>query len=343
MRPRQHPTRHMALTIVVRSAEGKSAPRITFDAPRIVIGRGDGCEVRLPDPSVSHRHASIRQRGAEYIVLDEGSTNGTFVGQVKLSPQAPRVIRSGDLVRVGRVWLEVVMEQALPTQNGPMATRELALALVSDALASEGASSALRVKVVEGPAVGAELVLDAFERAFVVGRSKSADLDLDDSDLSRRHVELIRRGDRLVIRDLGSKNGSALGERKLTPKEDTPWPKGESLTIGKSRLTYEDPVGEALDELERADDEHMLAGELIDPPTTRAAEPAGAPTTKSDAPPTSSGRRGAPVTARPRPSPRPRPQAEPVGWTAGDVLVAMVAVLVLAISLAGLVWLMRGG
>src|SRR5258706_6781797 len=102
----------MALAIVVPSAEGKTAPRITFDAPGIVSGRGDGCEVRLPDPSVSHRHASIRQRGAEYIVMDEGSTNGTFAGPVKLSPQAPRVIRSGDLLRLGRVWLEVLVEQA---------------------------------------------------------------------------------------------------------------------------------------------------------------------------------------------------------------------------------------
>src|SRR5882672_8614136 len=107
----------MALTIVVRSAEGKSAPRITFDAPRIVIGRGEGCEVRLPDPSVSHRHASIRQRGAEYIVLDEGSANGTFVGPVRLSPQAPRVLHDGDLVRIGRVWIEIRIEQAAPTAN----------------------------------------------------------------------------------------------------------------------------------------------------------------------------------------------------------------------------------
>ena len=58
----------MALTIVLRAAGGEGPKRdpmaLTFDAPRVVIGRGEGCEVRLPDPSVSHRHASIRQRGA---------------------------------------------------------------------------------------------------------------------------------------------------------------------------------------------------------------------------------------------------------------------------------------
>jgi pSer/pThr/pTyr-binding forkhead associated (FHA) protein len=330
----------MALTIVVRSAEGKSAPRITFDAPRVVIGRGEGCEVRLPDPSVSHRHASIRQRGAEYIVLDEGSTNGTFVGPVKLSPQAPRVIRSGDLIRVGRVWLETVIEQALPTQNGPLATRELALALVSEALASEGAASALQVKVIDGPGAGAELDLDAFDRAFVVGRGKSADLDIDDSDLSRRHAEIIRRGDRLVVRDLGSKNGSALGEQRLPPNEETTWPKGESLRLGKSRLTYEDPVGEALEELERAADERIQPSELIDPPKSPPLSTrSDSPDPKSVTAPTSSGKRGAPVTARPR---RVEP-VESVGWTVGDVLVAMVAIAVLVLSIAGLVWLMRSG
>src|SRR6185503_6603057 len=128
----------MALTVVIRSGELKMPATITFDAPRIVIGRGDGCEVRLPDPSVSHRHASIRQRGTEYIVMDEGSSNGTFVGPVRLSPQAPRVLKSGDLVRVGRVWLEVLIEQVPPTVNAPLATREMALALIGSALAAEG-------------------------------------------------------------------------------------------------------------------------------------------------------------------------------------------------------------
>src|SRR5262249_5035608 len=85
--------RPMALTIVIRSGDTRTRAQITFDAPRVVIGRGDGCEVRLPDPSVSHRHASIRQRGSEYVLIDEGSSNGTFVGPVRLSAQAPRVIR----------------------------------------------------------------------------------------------------------------------------------------------------------------------------------------------------------------------------------------------------------
>ena len=72
----------MALTVVVRSGDHPHPLKISLDAPRIVIGRGEGCEIRLPDPSVSHRHASIRQRGSDYVVVDEGSTNGTWVANL---------------------------------------------------------------------------------------------------------------------------------------------------------------------------------------------------------------------------------------------------------------------
>lgn len=322
----------MALTIVVRSGDGKSPSRITFDAPRVVIGRGEGCEVRLPDASVSHRHASIRQRGAEYIVLDEGSANGTFVGPVRLSPQAPRVLTDGDLIRIGRVWIEVRFEQVPPTSNVQVATRELALALVARALAAQGESSAVRVKAVEGSASGAELLMDQFEHAYTVGRLKSADLHIDDADLSRRHVELLRRGDRVYVRDLGSKNGSELGGRRMNAGEEAPWPKGESLKLGGNRLVYEDPVGEALDEIERAADERIDESEAIDPPK-------GLGTSAEAALQTTVTRRTAPVTPRPR---RQAPEST-VGWTATDVVVAIIAVAVLAVSIGGLVWLMKSG
>ena len=324
----------MALTIVVRS-EGTSLPRITFDAPRIVIGRGEGCEVRLPDPSVSHRHASLRQRGSDYIVLDEGSTNGTFAGGVRLSPQAPRVIRSGDLLRVGRVWLEVRIEHAIPTKNAPLATREMALALVAEALAAEGSKTVPRVLVVKGAGAGTELALEETERAYVVGRAKSADLDLDDVDLSRRHVELARKGDSVVIRDLGSKNGSRLDDKPLTPNSDTPWRRGAILTVGNVHLACDDPVGAALDELERAADERMPPNEILEPPksddTPQSEPPAGAPSSKP-----------APRSLRPSASGNPV-SSRPGAWTVTDVLVAFLALAVLSLSVAGLVWLIRSG
>ena len=205
----------MALTIAVRSHETESPPGITLDAPRIVLGRGSSCDVRLPDPSVSHRHASIQQRGSEYIIVDEGSTNGTFVGPVRLSPHAPRVLMSGDLVRLGRVWLEVGVEHTPVATTPQVATKELALALVAQALAADGEEASLVVSITQGPDAGKRLVLSKFDHAYVLGRSKSCDLVLTDADASRRHVEVMRRGAQVLVRDLGSKNGSQLAEAPL--------------------------------------------------------------------------------------------------------------------------------
>ena len=85
----------MSLTVIVHGRAPEKAPRfapLSFDAPRVAIGRGEGSDVRLPDASVSHRHATVHQRGAEYLLVDEGSTNGTRMGRVRLPQKAPRVI-----------------------------------------------------------------------------------------------------------------------------------------------------------------------------------------------------------------------------------------------------------
>jgi pSer/pThr/pTyr-binding forkhead associated (FHA) protein len=323
----------MALTVVVRSGDLKSQATITFDAPRIVIGRGDGCEIRLPDPSVSHRHASIRQRGTDYVVIDEGSSNGTFVGPVRLSPQAPRVVRSGDLIRVGRIWLELTTAQVLPTQNQGLVTKEIALALVASSLSADGELCAPRLFVSAGPDQGRELALTEFERAYCIGRAPNADLALSDRDASRRHVEIIRRGSQVLIRDLGSKNGATLSGVRLEANRDTPWPPHAVLALGASEFGFEDPVLAALAEIEAGGDEHMQGDDSVDPPNVAP----GKPVPESAVRPLSAG--AAPIAQVPTLAPE-RAKSNS-GFRAVDAAVALVALIVIGLSILGLTWLFR--
>jgi len=325
----------MALTVVVRSGDLKSQATITFDAPRIVIGRGDGCEIRLPDPSVSHRHASIRQRGSDYVVVDEGSSNGTFVGPVRLSPQAPRVVRSGDLIRVGRIWLELTTAQVLPSQNQSQLTKEIALSLVASSLAAEGELCAPRLFVTAGPDLGKELTLTEFDHAYSIGRAPNADLVLTDDDASRRHVEVTRRGTQIFVRDLGSKNGATLADLRLDPKRDTPWPANAVLALGASQFGFEDPVLAALAEIEAGRDEQMQAGDSIDPPNVELESPApdGNPQARNAATTDV-----APIAQVPTQSPNPK---KTQGFRAVDGVVALLALIVIGLSILGLTWLFR--
>jgi pSer/pThr/pTyr-binding forkhead associated (FHA) protein len=351
----------MPVTVVVRTASAPSgspaggggpsaaaSPSLTFDGARIVIGRGSGSDVRLPDPSVSTRHATIRATGNDYAIVDEGSTNGTWVGGVRLLPQSPRVVKSGDLVRVGRVWLELSVGQKAPTPDLGLATRDLAFALVQRAMDAVGDDTVAKVRVAEGPDIGEELCLSEEGRAYVLGRAETCDLPLADPDASREHAVVARRGGQILLRDLGSRNGVYLGESRLTPERDVVWRAPTMARIGITVLALDEPVSTALAELEAAADEAMREEDIppapLPTPVPEAVAPVQAPASGAAAsgPASVAGTGAAPIAeiAADTSSMSRVPRAKR-GWTMTDLLVVTLALGVIAASLAGLVWVLR--
>jgi pSer/pThr/pTyr-binding forkhead associated (FHA) protein len=323
----------MPLTLVFRSPEastGGVAPALTFDGGRVVLGRGANCDVRLPDPSVSHRHATVRANGSEYALVDEKSTNGTFVGEVKLAPNTPRPLKHGDLVRVGRVWLEARIDQTPATRDLAVATRDLALAFVSQAMRALGEEASASVRVVDGRDVGAELVLADEGRAYILGRDGPSDLPLSDVDVSRTHVHVVRRGGTVLVRDLGSKGGAQLGDVRIPVERDVPWRTGAVLRIGSTAMDLVEPAAMALAELEAAEDEPIEPADV--PP---APAPLDLPPAPSQAPLAAA----APIARVPGTHPAKR--ARPSSFNVTDFAVVLAALAVLALSIAGLVWLLR--
>lgn len=73
--------------------------RYPLGSNTLVLGRGEGCDIRIQDHSVSRRHAQIEPTTDEYLVQDLGSTNGTFVNDVATT--AARRLKDGDYLRVG--------------------------------------------------------------------------------------------------------------------------------------------------------------------------------------------------------------------------------------------------
>nr|HRC85968.1 FHA domain-containing protein [Thermoanaerobaculia bacterium] len=62
------------------------------------IGRGPDNDLVLPDPAVSRNHALLSRRGAEWWLVDLGSTNGLEVnGEAVLEAR----LRPGDRVLIG--------------------------------------------------------------------------------------------------------------------------------------------------------------------------------------------------------------------------------------------------
>lgn len=86
--------------LVVRSGGSGS-----FDlGPRTyVIGRSSSCDVVLPDPSVSGRHAKLTPGLDGFRIADLGSTNGTLVNGQPLTGELP--LRGGEVLRLGDALL----------------------------------------------------------------------------------------------------------------------------------------------------------------------------------------------------------------------------------------------
>jgi predicted component of type VI protein secretion system len=64
----------------------------------------------------------------------------------------------------------------------------------------------------------------------VVGRSRTADLPLANPLVSRKHCEIFEADGRLMVRDLGSLNGTFIGKTRI--EEPSAMPPGSLLTIG---------------------------------------------------------------------------------------------------------------
>src|SRR5438105_14886078 len=62
------------------------------------IGRGEEADIRLDDEGVSRLHCSLEARGAEAVLRDLGSQNGTYVGGERTQE---KVLSDGDRVQIG--------------------------------------------------------------------------------------------------------------------------------------------------------------------------------------------------------------------------------------------------
>ncbi len=69
------------------------------DQSRFTIGRDAGCDMVLPDPTISRWHAGLKREASGWMLDDLGSTNGTRLNGWRVRAWVP--VRDGDLVSFG--------------------------------------------------------------------------------------------------------------------------------------------------------------------------------------------------------------------------------------------------
>mgnify|MGYP005861603671 CR=1 FL=1 len=90
----------------------------------VIMGRVDHHTDFLPDVNlsrfgawekgVSRLHAAIRRRGDALVLVDLGSTNGTFLNDERLAPRQAQQLRDGDRIRLGLCEMVIYYESPRP-------------------------------------------------------------------------------------------------------------------------------------------------------------------------------------------------------------------------------------
>lgn len=108
------------------------------------------------------------------------------------------------------------------------------------------------LEILDGDRAGE--VVPVTDSALRIGRKPGNDIILADDKTSGVHAEVAPEGDRFVLRDLGSTNGTLLDGKKVTEVVLSP---GDTFQIGKVRLRFRDaaaaPAGDASLQVQRLD------------------------------------------------------------------------------------------
>jgi hypothetical protein len=104
-------------TLLLLQVAGNPVSLVLHPNERLLLGRVDEAETgeRVLDLTpydahkhgVSRVHASIGYAGHTLTLTDLGSTNGTFINNQRLVARQPRILRDGDLLRLGSLVVQV--------------------------------------------------------------------------------------------------------------------------------------------------------------------------------------------------------------------------------------------
>ncbi len=129
-----------SLRLTVR--DGGMAGTVLELSRGIVIGRGEGCDLDLPDERVSRRHAALEPRSDGTLILtDLGSANGTLVNGHSIA--GPVRLAGGEELRLGDTICTVDAAVAAASTPGAVAGRRDAVALAVAAAVLAGVGTAV--------------------------------------------------------------------------------------------------------------------------------------------------------------------------------------------------------
>ena len=206
---------------------GEEVLRLALGEDRVVLGRGERCDVVIPDPEVSRQQVALHLEEGR-CVLQDLSGKGTVVAGEKITEG--EVKDGADLV-LGQ-WRAVFRKTSAgsdsdATELGPRTE------LLERADATDAPLMPAQVRLRTS---SQETTHKLQTEAFTAGKDAGNDLVLNQRFVSGRHLKVTRQHNRFLVSDQRSTNGTWLGNVRLFEAEV---PFFTTLRVGEGELIIE--------------------------------------------------------------------------------------------------------
>ena len=164
------------------------------------IGAAATNDIVIAQPSVSGMHCRLAQTDRGFTLVDLGSTNGTYVDGVPLTPREPVPVTRAQTITLARTvpfpWDRIQL-QTQPKR------------------AAQSSGS----------------------RGITVGSMPGSDVEIDYPVVSRNHARVFEQDGRFFIEDLGSTNGTFLHQLGNRVQGPTPLQPGDTVFLGSYKVS----------------------------------------------------------------------------------------------------------
>ncbi|OZG75368.1 phosphopeptide-binding protein [Hahella sp. CCB-MM4] len=230
--------------------------------PRLRFGKHADNNVVIDQPNIEDFHAEIRLKDDELYLLNLKPEYLVGVNGKRVNKAVK--IQESDVIQLGQTKLKVVHPSAehkhKPEEPLVQEHNEWGL----QATASWASQSFYPIK-----------------ESVIIGRDEQCDITVPVSHLSRQHAQLTVAGSYLLIKDLGSTNGTYLNGERITQGRAKP---GDKLRFDVVNFTVTGPIDDS--------DLTIVRPGSIGAPAAASSKPAQAKAAK----------------AAPRPKPAPKPE-----------------------------------
>ena len=207
----------------------------------VTIGRLEDNVVQLRSHGVSRNHAKIVAEGENFFVMDLKSGNGTLLNGMPLAPLEKNLLRAGDIVTIDAFDLQ--FHETSPgagdrDEEEVTDSEILEVKLLKKVLTALDKEMVPSIEVLNGAAEGKKIFFTDEMHELVIGRDPECDFSINEYVMSRRHAKVMKRWGGIAIRDLESKNGTFVNNRRVVEEflHD-----GDRVALGTIVMLFRNP------------------------------------------------------------------------------------------------------